>query len=114
LATVEPVIARRLRRLGRGPDASEAEAADAWADAAPVLAGLAAASVQGTVAWGPRRGGARLSRLGDAAEPVETSDSGYCHARANGFDLHAGLVVRAGQRERLERICRYLLPPQRA
>ncbi len=30
---------------------------------------------------------------------------------ANGFDLHAGLVVPAGQRERLERVCRYALRP---
>ena len=109
LATVEPVIARRLRRLGRGPDAGEAEATDAWATEAPVLAGLAAASVQGTVVWGPRRG-ARLRRLGDAAEPVETPP-GRCHARANGWDLHAGLVVPAGQRERLERVVRYVLRP---
>jgi hypothetical protein len=30
---------------------------------------------------------------------------------ANGFDLHAGLVVPAGQRNRLERLCRYALRP---
>ncbi len=108
MATVEPVIARRLRRLGRGPD--DAGATDAWAAEAPVLAGLAAASVQGTVAWGPRRG-ARLHRLGDAAEPVETSSPGRWHARANGCDLHAGVVVPAGQRDRLERVVRYVLRP---
>ena len=34
-----------------------------------------------------------------------------CHARANGFDLHAGLVVPEGQRDRLERVCRYALRP---
>lgn len=32
-------------------------------------------------------------------------------ARANGFDLHAGVVVPAGQRARLERVCRYVLRP---
>jgi hypothetical protein len=37
-----------------------------------VLAGLAAASVQGTVALGPNRG-ARLRRLGHAPESVEAS-----------------------------------------
>jgi hypothetical protein len=36
---------------------------------------------------------------------------GPCHAHAGGFDLHAGLVVGAGQRDRLERVCRYLLRP---
>jgi Putative transposase len=28
-----------------------------------------------------------------------------------GFDLHAGIVVRPGDRERLERLCRYTLRP---
>jgi hypothetical protein len=110
LATVEPLIARRLQRRGLGQGDAEVDAPAAWADEAPVLAGLAVASVQGTVALGPRRG-ARLRRLGDAIEPVETPASRHCHARANGFDLHAGLVVPAGQRERLERICRYALRP---
>ncbi len=36
---------------------------------------------------------------------------GPCHAHVAGFDLHAGLVTRAGQRDRLERLCRYALRP---
>jgi hypothetical protein len=36
---------------------------------------------------------------------------GPCHAHVDGFDLHAGLVTRAGQRDRLERLCRYALRP---
>ena len=110
LATVEPLVARRLQRLGLGPDDGEMDVPDAWGDEAPVLAGLAAASIQGTVALGPRRG-ARLRRLGDETEPVQTPDPGACHAQANGFDLHAGVVVPAGQRERLERVVRYVLRP---
>jgi hypothetical protein len=108
LATVEPSIKRLLDRRGLGEGDGDDSAADAWTDEAPVLAGLAVASVRGTVALGPRRG-SRLRRLGDAAEPIETPMPGDCHARANGFDLHAGLVVPAGQRERLERVCRYAL-----
>lgn len=42
-------------------------------------------------------------------EEGEAPPAPACHARANGFDLHAGLVVPAGQRERLERVCRYAL-----
>jgi hypothetical protein len=34
-----------------------------------------------------------------------------CAARANGFSLHAGLVVPAEPRARLERVCRYVLRP---
>jgi len=75
-----------------------------------VLAGLAAASVEGLVALG-RDSGTRLGRLGHSREAVETPSLGACHARWNGLDLHAGLVVPAGQRERLERVCRYALRP---
>jgi hypothetical protein len=110
LATVEPRIKRLLERLGLGDGDDDGPAADAWADEAPVLAGLAAASVQGTVALGPHRG-ARLRRLGDPPEEGEAPAQGGSHARANGFDLHAGLVVPAGQRDRLERVCRYALRP---
>ena len=70
LATVEPRIARLLDRRGLGADGDAGSASDAWAEDAPVLAGLAAASVQGTVALGPQRG-ARLRRLGDASASVE-------------------------------------------
>jgi len=36
---------------------------------------------------------------------------GPSHARVGGFDLHAGLMTRAGQRDGLERLCRYALRP---
>ena len=84
---------------------------DAWADEAPVLAGLAAASVQGRVALGSRAG-ARVRRRGDPwAGATERSGLGPCQARHNGFDLHAGLCVPTNQRDRLERIARYALRP---
>jgi hypothetical protein len=62
------------------------------------------------VAMGPRAG-ARVRRCGDPAEDVAPTTLGPCHARVDGFDLHAGLVVRAGHRDRLERVCRYALRP---
>ncbi|MEO8255714.1 MAG: transposase zinc-binding domain-containing protein [Acidobacteriota bacterium] len=89
LATVEPRITRLLDRRGLGDDDAEGSTPDAWVDEAPVLAGLAAASVQGTVALGPQRG-VRLRRLGDPREEGELPAAGSCHARGNGFDLHAG------------------------
>ena len=110
LATVEPGIAHLLNRWGIGEDDDSAGEADAWTDEAPVLAGLAAASVQGRVALGRQRG-ARIRREGVAPDEVTPRALGRCHARSNGCDLHAGLVVPAGQRERLERVCRYALRP---
>jgi hypothetical protein len=110
LATVEPRITRLLNRRGLGDREDDGSAPDAWAEEAPVLAGLAAASVQGTVALGQQQG-ARIRRLGDLREESESTTRDRCHARSNGFDLHAGLVVPAGQRERLERVCRYGLRP---
>ena len=110
LATVEAYVQRLL--CGRGGDASDdgGDTLDAWADDAPVLAGLAAASVQGRAALGPRVG-ARVRRRGEARAEIEPPGLGRCHARHNGFDLHAGLCVPADQRDRLERICRYALRP---
>ena len=90
--------------------AEDGEASDPWSEEAPVLAAVAAASVDGRVAMGPRAGGARPPG-GDPPEDVAPTTLGPCHARADGFDLHAGLVVRAGHRDRLERVCRYALRP---
>ena len=110
LATVSAYVGRLLAHGGSG-DGDDGGMLDEWADEAPVLAGLAAASVQGRVALGSRAG-ARLRRRGDPwAGDTDPSGLGPCHARHNGFDLHAGLCVPADQRDRLERICRYALRP---
>jgi hypothetical protein len=100
---------RLLDRRGLGGE-EETSGEDAWAADAPVLAGLAAASVQGIDALGRRRG-ARTRRLGGPPEAIDPAIRGRCHARSNGFDLHAGLRVPAGQRARLEAVCRYALRP---
>ena len=114
VAEVVAVVARRVARLlerrGLAGDAESGEAPDVWSAEAPVLAAAAAASVEGRVALGPRAG-ARVRRCGDPPEDVTPTTLGPCHAHAGGFDLHAGLMVRAGHRDRLERLCRYALRP---
>ena len=83
---------------------------DAFGDASPLLAGLAAASVQGGVALGGTPG-ARPVRVGQSFVDRGVPALGACHARWEGFDLHAAVRVPAGQRDRLERVCRYALRP---
>jgi hypothetical protein len=114
LATVVPRVRRLLERRGLGDDEG-ASAADEWAEDAPVLAGMAGASVQGTFALGPRAG-QRARPCG--AVPVEdrfrqdtAPGPGRRHARQEGFDLEAGVWVPVEQRDRLERLCRYALRP---
>ena len=77
-----------------------------------MLAGIASASVQGRLALGERAGVA-VRRCGASAELLALASSGRgpCHARGNGFDLHAAVVVPPRDRARLERLCRYALRP---
>ena len=48
-------------------------------------------------------------RVGRAIAPDETEESNA--ARAAGFSLHAGIAARAEQRNKLERLCRYVTRP---
>ncbi len=88
LATVEPLIARRLAARGLAADEVDAETMDPWVDEAPILAGLAAASVQGRLGLGPRVG-ARPGRLGVVTDAGAWPPPGPCQADANGFSFNA-------------------------
>ena len=112
LATIDRRIHRLLARRGVLEDLGERSAADPWREEAPVLAGIATASVQGRRALGDRAGAA-VRRCGASAELLVLAPSGRgpCHARGNGFDLHAAVVVPPRDRARLERLCRYTLRP---
>jgi hypothetical protein len=54
-----------------------------------------------------------VRRCGRSPDLLALSSSvrGPCHARQNGFDLHAAVVVPGRDRARLERVCRYALRP---
>jgi DNA-directed RNA polymerase subunit RPC12/RpoP len=107
-------LVRRLERLlaRRGLAGVDDEGEDQWRDESPVLAGMAAAAVQGRRALGARAGAAvaRMDALGGAPVLGEPG-LGPCHARWAGYDLHAAVVVPAHDRDRLERVCRYALRP---
>ncbi|MBW2720219.1 MAG: transposase [Deltaproteobacteria bacterium] len=77
---------------------------------APPLHALYAASVRQRVAIG-RRAGAAVLRLGGARTTTAAEPKRRRQARLGGFDLHANTSVRAKNRPKLERLCRYLLRP---
>jgi Putative transposase len=52
-----------------------------------------------------------VQRYAEPPDDREPAAVGPCHAQAGGFDLHAAILTRAGQRDRLERLCRYALRP---
>jgi hypothetical protein len=116
VARVVAPTARRLARVlesrGLGPH-SDLVDSDPLARDEPLLAALAAASLQGRVATGPRTG-QRLLRLGDRGKPEDRdpddSPTPRC-ASAGGLSLHADVAVSVRDRKRLERLCRYVARP---
>ena len=50
-------------------------------------------------------------RLGEEPDAPWVVSSAPRHAHLDGFDLHANVAVPAGDRARLEQLCRYLLRP---
>jgi|CXWL01.1.fsa_nt_gi hypothetical protein len=109
LATIAPAVRRLLATRGFDIEGDHG-AVDPVAEASPLLAALAAASVQGlTISGDSAR--ARPRRWGQARAGDPTPEPHPCAAHWEGFDLHAGVRVPAGQRDRLERVCRYALRP---
>jgi hypothetical protein len=112
LATIDRRIQRRLARAGVADDRGDGGDADPWLEAEPVLANIAAASVQGRRALGERAGN-KPARHGawDERPALAFSGLGPCHARWRGYDLHANMCVPPRDRSQLERLCRYALRP---
>jgi hypothetical protein len=104
-------IARLLERRGLGPEADPGEA-DTLAEEQPLLAQLYGASVAGRIAMG-RRAGQRVVRVGDCIDPEADLPAleGECCASVSGVSLHANVAVPARDRQRLERLCRYVARP---
>ena len=111
LAAVRGRIIRLLRRHDIDLEgSSDDERSDPLALESPVLAPVQGASVLGRVATGPRAG-QRVLRLGSDRTVPPVTTGGPRHAHIEGFDLHANVAVRAGETERREHLCRYILRP---
>jgi hypothetical protein len=108
-------IARRITRLARRRGLEldrpqEDDAIDGLASESPLLAGISGASVFGRVATGARAGRA-VVRIGRNPDSPLRAAIAERQAHLGGFDLHAGVAVPAGDRERLEHLLRYVLRP---
>ena len=87
-----------------------ADAIDPLFEEIPGLAQIQGASVVGRVATGPRAG-RWVVRLGRDPRAEVVIGRGRRQAHQRGFDLHADTAVGEGERDRLERLCRYVLRP---
>lgn len=113
-ATVRRRVLRLLRRKGRLPEPDEPDCEpDLLNLDEPTLAAFYSASVQGIIATG-HRAGQRVERYGgfDGLPTVEVVASRS--ARIDGFSLHANTEIPAGDRDRLERVSRYIVRPAAA
>ncbi len=113
---VARVLAGTARRIHRLIERRAGDDEDALARDEPLLALLAAASLQTRIATGPEAG-MPWRRLGDRVEPAESggtpgdSDASPRVPRYGGMSLHADVCVPARDRARLERLCRYVARP---
>jgi len=99
-------VARLLDRRGLGPTTG-AEESDLLSQNQPLLAELYGASIQGRVAAGARAG-ERVAKVGDAVEVEDLPlAEGRSCAAISGYSIHAGVSIAAGNRLRLEHLCRY-------
>jgi len=110
---VARVLAGTARRTARLLEARAEADDDALTRDEPLLATLAAASLRARTALGPDAG-QRWRRLGERVEPREADSDPEASPRVpqhGGMSLHADVAVPARDRQRLERLCRYVARP---
>ena len=106
-------IIRHLQRKGylKEDETASGEGDDPLQSQSPLFASCVAASIQHKTALGDRAG-ERVRKLG--VHPLESQVTGHSSASDRGFSLHAGVVVRAQERDKLERLIRYVARPSLA
>jgi hypothetical protein len=114
VARVAERVHRRVMRLmeqGGLHSRADSEEADALRRDEPLLAQLYSTSILGRVATGPRAG-KRIVRVGNGPDSENAvMKPGHCCALVEGFRVHAGVCVPAGDRARLERLLRHAARP---
>ncbi|MFO0690425.1 MAG: transposase [Myxococcota bacterium] len=108
--------ARRIARLLEGWEVAGED--DPLAGEDPLMAMLGAASIRSRIVTGPEAGDP-WRRMGDRVEPIAEGEASVealaavpprC-VRQGGMSLHADVAVPARDRQRLERLCRYVARP---
>jgi Putative transposase/Transposase zinc-binding domain len=112
LAAVRRRIVRLVARcdIDLAHPNAETDGADERLLDCPAYAQIQGAAVLGRLATGPRAGG-RVMRVRGAPAETAAPPAGALQAHLAGFDLHAAVAVPAGDRARLEHLCRYVLRP---
>lgn len=81
---------------------------DLQTDDEDAMASIVGASISYRLAFGPNAGRKALTLQ---TIPAITEDQHSSASKQAGFSLHAGVSCQAGQRKKLERLCRYITRP---
>ncbi len=110
MQTISERIGRRLERTGklvRDDDSSYLTLDSEGEDA--VLKDPQGHSIQYRIAVGPHKG--RKAFMLQSLPPLIGDRAGESLAKAAGFSLHAGVATEAHQKNKLERVARYITRP---
>ncbi len=115
---LEDLVQRISQRAGRCLERQgllEQDAESAWLDIDPAektdaMPHLLGSSVSYRIAVGPQQG--QKAFMIRTIQPLNRPDTGLERvARANGFSLHAGVNCEGPQKDKRERLCRYIARP---
>ena len=115
---LEALVQRISKRVGRCLERQgllERDAESAWLDLEPAedtdaMPQILGSSISYRVAVGPQQG--RKAFMIRTIRPLDKPDPGLERvAKANGFSLHAGVSCEGHQKNKRERLCRYIARP---
>ena len=111
IKTISERIGRRLERTGKlvRDDQSSYLALDSQGEGEDALKDLQGHSIQYRIAVGPHKGRKAFKYQG--LPPLTGDRAGETLAMAADFSLHAGVATQAHQRNKLERVARYITRP---
>ena len=106
--TIAQRVSRYLEKAGYLVRDVESAYLDLQADQDNAMANIIGASIAYRLAFGPNAGRRALTLQ---TIPAVTEDQFSQVSKQAGFSLHAGVSCKAGQRKKLERMCRYITRP---